>query len=77
MRLCTYKNSHPEKGIIRVFADSRLGFDPILAHMERGALAWRRKVLRRERKDIGALGVVDAVPYSRSATSIVASWRRD
>jgi hypothetical protein len=32
----------------------------IHAHMERGALAWRREVLRRELEDIGALGVVDA-----------------
>jgi hypothetical protein len=60
VRLREYKTSHPDKGIIRVFADPRLGFDPIHAHMERGALAWRREVLRREREDIGALGVVDA-----------------
>jgi hypothetical protein len=60
VRLRKYKTSHPDKGIIRVLADPRLGFDPIHAHMERGALAWRREMHRREREDIGALGVVDA-----------------
>jgi hypothetical protein len=60
VRLRKYKGSHVNKGIIRVFADPRLGFDPIHAHMEHGARAWRREVLRREREDVGALGVVDA-----------------
>ena len=43
-----------------MFADPRLGFDPIHASMEIGAAAWRREMHRREREDIGALGVVDA-----------------
>jgi hypothetical protein len=60
VRLRKYKTSHPDKGIIRVFADPRLGFDPIQASMERGAAAWRREMHRREREEIGALGVVDA-----------------
>jgi hypothetical protein len=60
VRLRKYKGSHVDKGIIRVFADPRLGFDPIHASMEHGAAAWRREMHRREREDIGALGVVDA-----------------
>ena len=60
VRLRKYKGSHVDKGIIRVFADPRLGFDPIHASMEIGAAAWRREMHRREREDIGALGVVDA-----------------
>ena len=60
VRLRKYKTSHPDKGIIRVFADPRLGFDPVHANMERGAAAWRREMHRREREEIGALGVVDA-----------------
>jgi hypothetical protein len=57
VRLRKYKNPHSDKGIVRLFADPRLGFDPIQAHMKRGALKWRREVHRRERNDIGALGV--------------------
>jgi hypothetical protein len=60
VRLHKYKTSHPDKGIIRVFADPRLGFDPIHARMEMGAAAWRREMHRREREEIGAFGFVDA-----------------
>jgi hypothetical protein len=59
--LLKYKNSHSDKGIIRVFADPGLDFNPIQAHMERCASEWRREVLRRERNDIGALGVNEAL----------------
>jgi hypothetical protein len=77
VRLRKYKTSHPDKGIIRVFADPRLGFDPIHAHMEMGAAAWRREVHRREREEIGALGFVDARATFEDRHSIAASWRRD
>ncbi len=43
-----------------MFADPRLGFDPIEVHMERGAQEWRREVLSCEWREIGALGVNEA-----------------
>ena len=63
VRLRSYKGSHAPKGIVRVFADSRLlGYDPIEARMERGAREWRIEALRRERSahSLGALGVDEA-----------------
>ena len=60
VRLRDYKGSHPDKGIIRVFTDPRLGYDPIAAAMEDGALEWQREVLRRERTEWDSHLGVDA-----------------